>query len=107
MVSSPTSTLELLPTVFGMSSKPATKPHAPAKPAVSKTAKGSAKAKSHGAAALVGLSRKNKPQRCSICKECGHKSRTCRWAQAGKVEVEVRPPSQTGFTATSLLADNF
>jgi len=25
-------------------------------------------------------SRKNKPQRCSICKECGHKSRTCKWA---------------------------
>jgi len=33
-----------------------------------------------------GLSRKNRPQRCSICKECGHKSRTCRFAQ-GKVEV--------------------
>ena len=28
-----------------------------------------------------GLSRKNRPQRCSICKECGHKSRTCRFAQ--------------------------
>ncbi|KAL1510443.1 hypothetical protein AB1Y20_006750 [Prymnesium parvum] len=26
-----------------------------------------------------GLSRKNKPQRCSICKECGHKSRTCKF----------------------------
>ena len=25
-------------------------------------------------------SRKNKPQRCSVCKECGHKSRTCKWA---------------------------
>uniref|UniRef100_A0A7S4BK08 Uncharacterized protein n=2 Tax=Chrysotila carterae TaxID=13221 RepID=A0A7S4BK08_CHRCT len=25
-------------------------------------------------------SRKNKPQRCSICKECGHKSRTCKFA---------------------------
>ena len=28
----------------------------------------------------VGLSRKNRPQRCSICKETGHKSRTCRLA---------------------------
>lgn len=28
------------------------------------------------------LSRKNKPQRCSICKECGHKSRTCKLAQS-------------------------
>ena len=27
-----------------------------------------------------GPSRKNKPQRCSICKEWGHKSRTCRLA---------------------------
>uniref|UniRef100_A0A7S4HH25 Uncharacterized protein n=1 Tax=Prymnesium polylepis TaxID=72548 RepID=A0A7S4HH25_9EUKA len=32
-----------------------------------------------------GLSRKNKPQRCSICKECGHKSRTCKFAQGAKV----------------------
>jgi len=43
----------------------------------------------------VGLSRKNKPQRCSICKETGHKSRTCRFA-TGK--VEVRAPSPTGFS---------
>ena len=34
--------------------------------------------RSHGGA---GLSRKNRPQRCSICKETGHKSRTCRFAQ--------------------------
>jgi len=43
----------------------------------------------------MGLSRKNKPQRCSICKECGHKSRTCRLA-TGK--VDPRPVSPTGLS---------
>lgn len=42
--------------------------------------------RSHGG---VGLSRKNRPQRCSICKECGHKSRTCRFAQGKGAH---RPP---------------
>ena len=46
------------------------------------------------------LSRKNKPQRCSICKECGHKSRTCRFAQThGATSTELcavtsPPPTQ-------------
>ena len=39
----------------------------------------------------VGLSRKNRPQRCSICKECGHKSRTCRFAQGNKGARPARP----------------
>ena len=37
------------------------------------------------------LSRKNKPQRCSICKECGHKSRTCRFAQTAGARVRPTP----------------
>lgn len=41
-----------------------------------------------------GLSRKNRPQRCSICKECGHKSRTCKFAGA---KVGARPASPDGF----------
>ena len=38
-----------------------------------------------------GPSRKNKPQRCSICKEWGHKSRTCRLAP-GKGACPTRLP---------------
>jgi len=40
-----------------------------------------------------GLSRKNRPQRCSICKETGHKSRTCKFAGT---KVGVRPSSPDG-----------
>ena len=38
-----------------------------------------------------GLSRKNRPQRCSICKGTGHKSRTCKFA--GKGESAAALPS--------------
>jgi len=51
--------------------------------------------RSHGG---VGLSRKNRPQRCSICKECGHKSRTCRFAQ-GKVDLRPGSPDTYGSIA--------
>ena len=41
-----------------------------------------------------GPSRKNKPQRCSICKEWGHKSRTCRMAPGkGKPPLSGIPRS--------------
>jgi hypothetical protein len=36
-----------------------------------------------------GPSRKNKPQRCSICKEWGHKSRTCRLAPGKASELHA------------------
>jgi len=57
--------------------------------------KHSSSASHHSSQNGMGLSRKNKPQRCSICKECGHKSRTCRLA-TGK--VDPRPVSPTGFS---------
>jgi len=47
----------------------------------------------------VGLSRKNRPQRCSICKECGHKSRTCRLAN-GKGDLLAASPG--GFGSISI-----
>lgn len=40
-----------------------------------------------------GPSRKNKPQRCSICKEWGHKSRTCRLAPGRASEPHADGPS--------------
>lgn len=62
---------------------------APASPKSPKTASPASSPSSGGSGAH--LSRKNKPQRCSICKECGHKSRTCRFAQGSK----GAPPSCT------------
>ena len=41
-----------------------------------------------------GPSRKNKPQRCSICKEMGHKARTCRLAPGkGEPPPNDQPPA--------------
>jgi len=54
---------------------------------------------SGGGGNSVGLSRKNRPQRCSICKECGHKSRTCRFAQG---KVDLRPGSPASFGSVAL-----
>jgi hypothetical protein len=73
-IGSPVSTLEL-PADFA-SHTPSSKPSSGAS-----SPKGSpSHASSHAGGGS--LSRKNKPQRCSICKECGHKSRTCRLAQS-------------------------
>lgn len=36
----------------------------------------------HNTSHSIGLSRKDRPQRCSICKGFGHKSRTCKLASA-------------------------
>ena len=38
-----------------------------------------------------GPSRKNKPQRCSICKEMGHKARTCRLAPGKGEDNPIHP----------------
>mmetsp|Transcript_20032 Transcript_20032/g.46242 ORF Transcript_20032/g.46242 Transcript_20032/m.46242 type:complete len:179 (-) Transcript_20032:589-1125(-) len=49
-------------------------------------------------------SRKNKPQRCSVCKECGHKSRTCKWAPGRMPDsplLQSSAPSSPGSTNTS------
>jgi len=48
-----------------------------------------------------GPSRKNKPQRCSICKEWGHKSRTCRLGP-GKAS-ELCADGESLFLADSVL----
>ena len=58
--------------------------------------------RTHGS---VGLSRKNRPQRCSICKECGHKSRTCRFAPGNK--ADLRPGSPPAFGSIALQTASF
>ena len=44
-----------------------------------------------GANVVGGPSRKNKPQRCSICKEMGHKARTCRLAPGKGEDNPIHP----------------
>lgn len=78
VIGSPVSTMDM-PADFSPSGKYVSPKYSPPSPS-----------SGHASPAATGLSRKNKPQRCSICKECGHKSRTCRFAQ-GKVEVPVPP----------------
>ena len=77
-VGSPISTME--PADFG----------SPQSPKSSKSGSRSSSPKPNSSGAH--LSRKNKQQRCSICKECGHKSRTCRFGQQGDNQaVDVLP----------------
>jgi hypothetical protein len=49
-------------------------------------------------------SRKNKPQRCSVCGGIGHKSRTCSMAVAPNAQA-MCPPQQVQWAATQPGAD--
>lgn len=76
-VGSPISTME--PADFGSPQSP-------------KSSKSGSRSSSPPNSSGAHLSRKNKQQRCSICKECGHKSRTCRFGQQGDNQaVDVLP----------------